>query len=147
MPKSIVSAAFAAALLLAAGQAAAAEHVVQMLNSGADGAMVLEPGVVKARPGDTIRFVPTSPGHNAEMVPGMVPAGVALAKGAMGKELVVKVTTPGVYVFRCLPHYGMGMVAVVQVGAPTNLAAIKAAVATAPTMAKRRLMTDLAAIK
>lgn len=147
MLKPMISAAAAVALLLAAGQAAAAEHVIKMLNSGADGAMVFEPAVLKVKPGDTLRFVATNPGHNAEMIAGMVPAGVPLAKGTMGKDLLVKVTTPGVYGFKCLPHYNMGMVALVQVGAPTNLAAVKAAAAATPGMAKRRFATYFARLK
>ena len=143
----MISAAAAVALLLAAGQAAAAEHVIKMLNSGADGAMVFEPAVVKAKVGDTIRFVPTNPGHNAELIPGMFPDGVTPTKGAMGKEYVVKVGKVGVYGFKCLPHYNLGMVALVQVGAPTNLAAAQAAAAKAPGMAKRRFATYFAKIK
>ena len=38
----------AVALTFISGVAMAAEHVVEMKNSGADGAMVFEPGFVKA---------------------------------------------------------------------------------------------------
>jgi pseudoazurin len=129
----------AGAAMTMAGQATAAEHVVRMLNSGAAGAMVFEPSVVKARPGDTIRYVPTNPGHNAELIAGMLPAGVTVQKGAMGKEFVLKVTTPGVYGVKCMPHYSSGMVSLVQVGpgAP-NLDAVKTAAERAPNFAKRR---------
>ncbi|WGM39121.1 pseudoazurin [Caulobacter sp. NIBR1757] len=133
-------------LLMAAGQAAAADLTIKMLNKGADGLMVFEPAVVKAKPGDTLHFVPTSPSHNAEMVAGMVPGGVPLAKGVMNKELVVKVTKPGVYVFKCNPHYAMGMVAVIQVGAASNKAAVVAATAAAPPQARRRLTGYLARV-
>jgi pseudoazurin len=144
---SFLPVAAAGVLLLAAGPAVAAEHQVKMLNRGADGFMVFEPAVVKARPGDTVRFLPTDPGHNAEMIAGMIPEGVPLARGAMNKELVVKVTKPGVYAFKCAPHYGMGMVAVVQVGAATNGAAVSAAAASAPGQARKRLAAYLAKTK
>lgn len=137
----------AAGVLMAAGQAAAAEHKIDMLNSGPDGAMVFSPAVVKAKPGDTIRFVPTDKGHNAELIPGMAPAGVTFPKGAMNKELVIKVTQPGVYGFKCLPHYSMGMVALVQVGAGPNRAAAEAAAAKAPGMAKKRFAALFARLK
>lgn len=143
----ILSIAAAGAVLLAAGQAAAAEHTIKMLNRGADGFMVFEPAVVKAKPGDTIRFVPTDLSHNAEMVAGMVPDGVPLAKGPMNKELVVKLTKSGVYAFKCSPHFGMGMVALVQVGPAGNKVAVQAAVAKAPTQAKKRLTAYLAKVQ
>lgn len=137
----------AAGVLMAAGQAAAAEHRVQMLNTGPDGAMVFSPAVVKAKPGDTVRFVPTDKGHNAELIPGMAPTGVTFPKGAMNKELVVTVTAPGVYGFKCAPHYSMGMVALVQVGNAPNRAAAEAAAAKTPPMAKKRFAAMFAKLK
>ena len=133
----------AAALLGAAGGAIAAEYKVQMLNSGSQGMMVFEPGVLKIKVGDTVRFTPTDMGHNAEMIAGAIPAGVTMAKGAMGQELVVKFSKPGVYAFRCMPHFGMGMVALVQVGdGKVNRAQVEAALAAAPPMAKKRFAAD-----
>ena len=131
--------------LLAAGQAAAGEHTVRMLNSGPGGAMVFSPAVVQARPGDTIRFVPTNPGHNAETIAGMLPAGVSVQRGAMGREFVLRVTQPGVYGVKCAPHYSMGMVGLIQVGsADSNLAAVRTAVARTPPFARRRFTEMLA---
>lgn len=135
-----------AALLAVATPAAAKEHVVKMLNKGAAGAMVFEPAMVKAAPGDTVKFVPTNPSHMAESIPGMLPAGAAPFKGKMNKEVVVKFDKPGVYGIKCLPHYSMGMVALVQVGAKSpNLAAARAAGAKLPPLAKKRLMPLLTA--
>lgn len=141
--RSILPLLAAAALLGATGAAAAAEYKVQMLNNGSQGMMAFEPGVLKIKVGDTVRFTPTDMGHNAEMITGAFPAGVTLAKGAMGKELVVKFTKPGIYAFRCLPHYGMGMVALIQVGdGKVNRAQVEAALASAPPMAKKRFAAD-----
>lgn len=139
MLKKLVPLLVAGATLALAGQAAAGEHVVQMRNSGVGGAMVFQPAVVHARPGDTIRYVPTNPGHNAELIAGMLPAGVAVQRGAMGKEFILRVATPGVYGVKCAPHYGMGMVGLVQVGTGgANLAAARAAGTRAPGVARRR---------
>jgi len=45
----------------------------------------------------------------------------------MSQELAQTFTVPGVYVVRCDPHYGLGMVAVVVVGDDlSNLDALKA---------------------
>ena len=148
MLKKLVPIVVAGAAVTMAGQAVAAEHVVKMLNAGAGGTMVFEPAVVKAKPGDTIRYVPTNPGHNAELIAGMLPAGVTVQKGAMGKEFVLKVTTPGVYGVKCMPHYSAGMVNLVQVGtAAPNLDAVRAAADRAPNFAKKRFTQFFAQLK
>lgn len=92
-----------------------------MLNLGAEGAMVFEPDFVKAAPGDAIVFVPTRPGHNAESIKGMLPDGVQPFKGRFNEACRVTVAADGVYGVKCTPHYGMGMVALVEVGGPVNL--------------------------
>jgi len=108
--------------------AAAKDVQVKMLNKGARGAMVFEPALVKIAPGDTVTFVATDKGHNAEIIPTMIPAGAAPFKGKMNQNLTVKFTKPGVYGYKCLPHYGMGMVGAVIVGSPAaNSAQAKAA--------------------
>jgi pseudoazurin len=121
MLKLITPLALLAASALA-GTAGAAEHEVKMLNKGAAGAMVFEPALVRAASGDTIRFVPTDRGHNAETIKGMAPEGAEPFKGKLNEEVVVTLAVPGAYGVKCTPHYGMGMVALVVVGEPTNLA-------------------------
>jgi pseudoazurin len=116
----------ALAVLAAANSAAAAEIEVKMLNKGAEGVMVFEPSFVKADPGDTVKFVATDKGHNVETIAGMLPDGAAPIAGKMGQDLSVKLDKAGVYGVKCLPHYGMGMVAMVVVGTPTNQDAAKA---------------------
>jgi len=117
-PKLI--AASLAALLLA--PAAYAENFdVKMLNKGAEGAMVFEPAFVKAAAGDTVTFISTDKGHNAEGIDGMLPEGVEEFKSAMGKDYVLTLTDEGLYGVKCTPHYTMGMVALIQAGAPVNL--------------------------
>lgn len=108
-----------------AGAADAAEHQILMLNKGEKGAMVFEPDFVRIAPGDTVRFVPTHKGHNAETVKGMVPDGAEPFKSKFNEEKVVTFDTEGIYGIKCAPHYAMGMVAVVQVGKSVNLAAAK----------------------
>jgi pseudoazurin len=134
----------AGALALAA-TAQAAEVQVKMLNKGASGAaMVFEPALVKIAPGDTVRFIPTDKSHDVASVDGMLPAGVQPFEGKVNEELAVTFTTPGVYGFKCKPHYGMGMVGVVVVGTPDNLAAAKAVKQTG--MAKKAFDTLLSGL-
>ena len=109
-----------------ASPAAAKDVQVKMLNKGARGAMVFEPALVKVAPGDTVTFVATDKGHNAEIISTMMPAGAAPFKGKMNQNLTVKFTKPGVYGYKCLPHYGLGMVGAVIVGSPVNAAQAKA---------------------
>jgi pseudoazurin len=116
----------AAVLTFAATPALAANFEVHMLNKGADGAMVFEPALVKVAPGDTVTFIPTDKGHNAETIAKMLPDGAEPFKGKMGDEVVVTFTEPGAYGVKCGPHFAMGMVALVVVGdAPANLEAVK----------------------
>jgi pseudoazurin len=119
MRRCLVAAAVAAAMVVA-GDAAAAEVEVKMLNKGAEGAMVFEPSLVKIAPGDTVKFVSTDKGHNAEIIKGMLPEGAASFAGKIGEDVTVKFDQAGIYGIKCAPHYGMGMVALVAVGSPAN---------------------------
>jgi pseudoazurin len=116
----------ATAVVLMAGGALAAEVEVKMLNKGAEGAMVFEPALVKVAPGDTVKFVATDKGHNAETIKGMLPADATPFLGKNGEDVAVTFDKPGIYGIKCLPHYGMGMVAMVVVGTPDNVDAAKA---------------------
>lgn len=111
-----VAAAAILAVILAETPVMAANVEVQMLNKGEAGTMVFEPALVKVAVGDTVTFVPTDKGHNAETMKELLPEGAEPFKGAMGKEVVVTFTAPGAYGIKCSPHLGMGMVALVVVG-------------------------------
>ena len=118
----------AAVVAIAILPANAADVQVKMLNKGAKGMMVFEPDLVKVQPGDTVTFVATDPGHDAQSVPGMLPEGAQPFEGKIGKDVTVTFTQPGVYGIKCKPHYVMGMVGVVVVGDPSsNLEAAKQA--------------------
>lgn len=125
MRKMMLPATAAVLMTMAAG-AFAAEVEVKMLNKGAEGAMVFEPALVKVAPGDTVKFVATDKGHNAETIKGMLPAEATPFLGKNGEDVVVAFDKPGVYGVKCLPHYGMGMVAMIVVGTPANLDEAKA---------------------
>ena len=114
------------AVLLLAPAVQAENFDVSMLNKGAEGAMVFEPAFVKAAVGDTVTFISTDKGHNAEGIKGMLPEGVEEFKSDMGKDYVLTLTAEGLYGVKCTPHYSMGMVALVQAGAPVNLDAVTA---------------------
>ena len=133
--RKVFGLATAAVLAIMAGNAVAAEIEVKMLNKGAEGAMVFEPALVKIAPGDTVRFVATDKGHNAESIKGMLPADATPFVGKNGEDVAVTFDKAGIYGVKCLPHYGMGMVAMVVVGTPANIEDAKAV--TQPGKAKQ----------
>jgi pseudoazurin len=131
--------AFAASVLMASTVAYGAEVEVKMLNKGAGGAMVFEPALVKIAPGDTVNFVATDKGHDALSIDGMIPDGATPFEGKINEDLTVIFTVPGVYGYKCKPHYAMGMIGLVVVGDPVNLDAVKAVKQTG--LAKKRFAT------
>ena len=138
-----IAAAAAALLMFAAVPAMAANFEVRMLNKGADGAgMVFEPALTKVAVGDTVTFVPTDKGHDAQTLKEILPEGGDTFKGAMGKEVAVTFTAPGVYGVKCSPHYAMGMVALIVVGDAPDLEQAKTA--KLPKKARERIDAAIA---
>jgi pseudoazurin len=124
----------------------AANFEVHMLNKGDAGTMVFEPALTRVAVGDTVTFIPVDKGHNAETVPGMLPEGAEPFKGRISTEIAVTFDVPGAYGVKCGPHFGLGMVALVVVGEPANLAEVQAV--TVPKKAADRfaaIYTELAA--
>jgi len=136
----------AAALIASTAPSMAADHQIQLLNKGADGVMVFEPGFVKIAPGDTVTFVPTDKSHNVETYKGLIPEGATEFKSKPNEQYQAKFDVPGAYVVKCTPHAGMGMVALIEVGdKPANLGAIKSA--KVPNPVRKRLDADLAQVQ
>jgi pseudoazurin len=129
----------AVVLLGLAGAAQAAEVEVKMLNKGSEGVMVFEPALVKLAPGDTVKFVAADKGHNVESIDTMLPDGGKAFVGKVNEEMAITFDQPGVYGYKCKPHYGMGMVGLVVVGEPANAEQAKAA--THPGKAKQAFAT------
>lgn len=88
-------AATALAMLPTAGLAA--EYEVHMLNRGEAGAMVFEPALTRVAVGDTVKFVPTDRGHNAESIKDILPEGAEPFKGSINQDIAVTFEVPGVY--------------------------------------------------
>lgn len=143
MIKTFTKTLLATAMLTSASlSASAADIVINLLNKGADGSvMVFEPGFVRAAVGDTIKFMPVDKGHFVQGLPAMWPEGVADVKGKVSEELDFKVEKDGFYAFKCAPHYPMGMVALVQVGNAPVTDAVKAIKVPGP--AGKRIEADL----
>jgi pseudoazurin len=109
------------ALVIAPQFAVAETYEVQMLNKGDAGRMVFEPAALTIASGDTVKFVATDRGHNAETIKGMIPEGAEPFKGKMNKEIEVTLTEPGFYGVMCKPHFAMGMVMLIAVETETEV--------------------------
>ena len=107
-----------AAALFMSAPAFAADMTIEMLNKNADGdKMVYSEEIARIDVGDTITWVPTTKGHNVEMIAS--PNDMKL-KSKNGKEVQVTFETPGIYYYWCTPHKGMGMIGLVVVGGDTS---------------------------
>ena len=95
-------------------------NTIEMLNKDDQGnKMVYSEEVAKIEVGETITWVPTSKGHNVEMIAG--PDGAELPKKSKnGKEVSMTFEVPGIYYYWCTPHKGMGMIGLVVVGGDTS---------------------------
>lgn len=113
--------AIAAAAMMISGAAFAETVEVKMLNKGEAGTMVFEPAFIQIAPGDTVKFVATDKGHNAETVLDMIPEGAEPFKGKINEELDVTLDVEGLYAVKCLPHFAMGMVMTIAVGENVEL--------------------------
>ena len=134
----------AAALALLGAAPAPRQWQVKMLNKGPDGQyMVFLPAKLAIRPGDTVKFIAADKGHNAELIGGMAPAGAPAFKGAINQEIEVRFKQSGLYGYKCLPHLGMGMVGVIEVGSVGNRAAMQAQAAKLPSLGKKRMIALL----
>ena len=93
--------------------ALAADVTIEMLNKDADGnKMVYSQEIVQINIGDTVTWVPTSKGHNVEIIAS--PNGMKY-KSKNNKEAKITFDQPGIYYYWCTPHKGMGMIGLVVV--------------------------------
>ena len=114
LPTTVLSFALACTLAL---PAMAETFEVKMLTRAADGSpMVFEPAYLRLEPGDSIKFLASQKGHNAESMKKMMPKGAKKFRGKINQEIEVSFDVNGWYGIQCKPHYAMGMVMVVQVG-------------------------------
>ena len=99
-----------------AGTALAENFDVEMLNRGEAGNMIFEPAFLRLAPGDTVTFLASDRGHNAQSITTMMPEGATEFEGRINEEIVVTFDTEGLYGVMCKPHFAMGMVMTIAVG-------------------------------
>ncbi len=107
----------AAALAGRRAFAQGSQHEVKMLNRGSDGEMmVFESAFLKIAPGDTVTFVATDKSHNSESILGVLPEGAEAWKGKLNQDISHTFEKEGIYGYKCMPHFPLGMVGLIQVG-------------------------------
>ena len=120
-------------------------YQVKMLNRSSTGPMSFEPDYLALKPGDKIQFLASTSGHNAASIVGMAPEGAPPFKGKVNEEIVVEFAPKGFYGIQCMPHYGMGMVMLIQVG-DTSLDQVVIPDAV-PDAAKKRFLQIMERVK
>ena len=134
---------------LLSGAILAKDHEVKLLTSGENGqTMIMSPGFIKVAKGDTITFIPADASHNAESM--SIPQGATKFLTPMGQKFTYTASEEGVYLYKCTPHFVMGMIGVIQVGAATNIEQVKkdwSAMKASVAMNKERVDQYLAEVK
>ncbi|MCI0401158.1 MAG: plastocyanin/azurin family copper-binding protein [Gammaproteobacteria bacterium] len=87
-------------------------------------ATAYEPIVVFIQPGDTVKWTNMS-GHNTASLDGLIPEGGEPWDSALGDNYSQKFEVEGVYIYKCTPHYSLGMAGAIVVGQPTNFEQVK----------------------
>ena len=96
--------------------------------------MVYSEDVARVNVGDTVTWVPTSKGHNVEIV--AAPEGFDIPKKSKNnKEVSITFDVPGIYYYWCTLHKSMGMIGLVIVGDDVSN---KDAIAKAKAMGKSK---------
>ena len=94
-------------------------HEVLMLNADPDNRrerQVFVPDIVRANPGDTIRFVSADRGHNSAADEDMIPEGAEPWRSDIGDDFEITLDVEGAYGYYCVPHRSAGMVGLILVG-------------------------------
>lgn len=107
----------AACLTLGANKVGAETHTVEARPTS------FSPEVIFIEPGDTVAWE-NMRSHNTNSMgdeQGLIPAGAEDWVSDMNRDYHRTFETEGVYIYKCDPHYSLGMVGAVIVGEPVNL--------------------------
>lgn len=109
-----------AIMFLVSANTLAAEHVI------AAGATSFSPKILFVQPGDTVQFTNMSPIHDSVSMEGLIPEGAEGWAFAVGVNGTLNLDKEGIYIYKCNPHYALGMSGAIIVGEATNLEQVKA---------------------
>jgi len=83
------------------------------------------PNILFINPGDTVQWTNMTI-HDSVSMEGLIPEGAEPWKFKLGQNGAVTLTEEGVYIYKCNPHYPLGMVAAIIVGKPVNIEQVQA---------------------
>ena len=109
----------AVSVLLVSFSATAEDHEIVA------GATNFNPMHLFVQPGDTIQWRNMTI-HDTQSMDGLIPEGAEAWKSNIGQEYAVTLDVEGVYIYKCNPHYPLGMVAAIIVGKPVNIEQVQA---------------------
>lgn len=78
-----------------------------------------EPMTVYVEPGEQVSWEGMV-GHNVETLGAMMPEGGTAVKSELGEDVTATFEVPGIYVYKCTPHWGTRMGGVIVVGKPED---------------------------
>ena len=78
------------------------------------------PEVVFIQPADRVVWT-NMVGHDTQSIDELMPEGAEPFHLLLGQDGSVEFNVPGVYIYKCNPHFALGMVGTVVVGEPVNL--------------------------
>ncbi|MDZ7737105.1 MAG: plastocyanin/azurin family copper-binding protein [Gammaproteobacteria bacterium] len=131
MLRNKIYAGFLSLLMFGISNAALAEeHIVNAKVTAFD------PIAIKIAPGDSVSWKNMS-GHNVHFEEGNIPESAESYVSPLGDNVSRTFDEEGVYLYKCDPHFAMGMVGAIIVGEPVNMADVEA---NAKGMYKRALI-------
>jgi len=83
------------------------------------------PNILFINPGDTVQWENMTI-HDSVSMEGLIPEGAEPWVFKLGQNGAVTLTEEGVYIYKCNPHYPLGMVAAIIVGKPVNIEQVQA---------------------
>ncbi len=83
------------------------------------------PNILFINPGDTVQWKNMTI-HDSVSMEGLIPEGTKPWVFKIGQNGAVTLTEEGIYIYKCNPHYPLGMVAAIIVGKPINIKQVQA---------------------
>ena len=111
--RAVLRATLALPALAAAPRLFAADATVQAVG------VKFEPLTVYIEPGEKVSWEGMT-GHNVETLGAMIPEGGVEMNTELGVDVTQQFDVPGIYVYKCTPHWGARMGGVIVVGTPEN---------------------------
>ena len=112
-------------------------YEVKLLNRDETGPYPFVPEFLKIKPGDKVTFKLVTTGHAPASIEAMMPASAKPFRTKINQGITVEFTEKGLYGIKCIPHFSMGSVMILQVGDEASLDDLKISSDVPPISQKR----------